>query len=55
MKRTNEQIFKAIERMKKNAEGNKEKYYTALMNYWLKYNLNQEQCEILEQAKKEIL
>jgi hypothetical protein len=51
MTKTNEQVEKAIKRITRNNSG--EALYTALLNYWVKYDLSQEQCEMLNRAKKE--
>lgn len=51
MKRTNEQVSAAISRIVKKHDTDKESFFTALLNYWLRYDLDQEQCEMLNKAK----
>jgi hypothetical protein len=52
MKRTDKQFNNFIKMMLRKYDQGTEEFYTALMNYWIKYDLTQEQCEKLEQIKK---
>jgi hypothetical protein len=52
MKRTNKQLQDAIIKICLKYDHGSEEFYSALMRYWVKYNLNQEQCEFVNNVKK---
>lgn len=49
MTRTDEQVLKAINTFMHYVD--EEKFHNALLNYWLRYDLNEKQCELLNIAK----
>ena len=50
MTRTNHQVQKTILRFF-NQYRDREEYYSALLRYWIKYDLTEYQCELLNNAK----
>ena len=52
MKRTNKQVISAIEKLIEEFGCDTIELYDSFYQYWIKYNLTQEQCLLLEDAKK---
>lgn len=53
MKRTNDQVQKYIMRCKQKYVDLDEEFYSALMRWFIKYDLTDEQNNMLEKAKKQ--